>query len=892
LTVTIDGRETRVEPGTTVFEAASSLGIHIPHLCHHPILKPSGACRLCVVEVEGARGLMTACTTPVADGMKVETRTPRVVQARRVIIDLLLSNHPQDCLTCDSCGDCRLQDYAYEYGVEKSSYVGERGGRGYDESNPFIARDHDKCILCGRCVAVCQEVQGVAAIDYVGRGFTTKISTPYDDPLEDTPCEFCGNCVQVCPVGALTPRRSAGLGRTWETRKVDTVCPYCGVGCRIDLHVRDGRIVGASGADGPANHGLLCVKGRFGYEFVGSPDRLTTPLVRRNGSLKPASWDEALGLVARRFSEIRERSGPDALAGLSSAKCTNEENYLVQKLVRAVFGTNNVDHCARLCHASTVTGLAHAFGSGAMTNSIEEIAEADALFIIGSNTTETHPVIALRVREAVSRGARLVVADPRRIELANIADIYLRQRPGTDVALLNGLMHVILEEGMHDVDFIETRTEGFADFHQALEEYTPERVEEITGVPAEDLVKAARIIGSAQRVSTLFAMGLTQHTCGTDNVLSVANLAMLTGNVGRHGCGVNPLRGQNNVQGACDMGALPNVYPGYQKVDDADARSRFEEAWGVSLPEKPGLTVVEMMDAAAKGDIKGMYIVGENPMVSDPDVGHVEEALKKLDFLVVQDIFLTPTAELADVVLPAASFAEKEGTFTNTERRVQALSKALDPVGESRPDWRIVCDLARAMGYEMRYGSPADVLDEIASLTPIYGGIRAHRLGREGLQWPCPDEGHPGTAFLHAGRFSRGKGRFSAVRFAPPAESPDDEYPFTLTTGRILYHYHTGTMSRRVEGLNELRPGAYVEISPSAADGLGVADGDQVTLVSRRGRVRATAKVTPGIADDVVFMPFHFAEAAANRLTNPALDPKAKIPELKVCAVRVEKAAR
>ncbi len=887
--MTIDGKKVTVEAGATVLEAARAAGADIPTLCHDPSLSAVGACRLCVVEVEGAKGPVASCATPASDGMIVRTQTDRILAARRLILDLLLSDHPKDCLTCEKNGECKLQEYAYAYGVRGPTLTGRTRKPAVDRDNPFIERDNEKCILCGRCVRVCHEVQGVGAIDYAYRGFDAKVTPAYDEGLDRSPCVFCGNCVSSCPVGALSPKMEKMAGRAWEKARVRTVCPYCGTGCAMSLLVKEGRVVGVEPDDGPANHGRLCVKGRFGCEFIHHPERLAHPLVKRNGSFVRTTWDEAIGLVAAKLGEIRALHGPDALAGLSSARCTNEENYIMQKFMRAVIGTNNVDHCARLCHASTVAGLAAAFGSGAMTNSIDEIAMADAIFVIGSNTTETHPVIALRVKEAVARGARLIVADPRRIDLAEIADLHLQHVPGTDVALLGGIMRVIVKQGLFDREFVASRTEGFEELARSLEPFTLEFVEGITGVPAGHIVRAARLYAEAGRGTILYTMGITQHTTGTDNVLAIANLAMLTGNVGREGTGVDPLRGQNNVQGACDMGALPNFLPGYQRVDDDAARARFEEAWGADLPRKPGLTVVEMFSAATRGDIRAMYICGENPVISDPDANHVREALASLDFLVVQDIFLTETADLAHVVLPAASFAEKDGTFTNTERRVQYVAKAVEPPGQARSDWEIIADVSGRMGYRMEYRSSADLMDEAALLTPIYGGISHGRLGRGGIQWPCPAPGHPGTRFLHAERFSRGLGKFSAMRFVPPEEIPDQEYPLVFTTGRVLYHYHTGSMTRRSSALNWACPGPYVELDPATAARYGVADGDAVKLESRRGEIVARTRVTEGMRPMTAFMPFHFSEAAANILTNPALDAVAKIPELKVCAVRIER---
>ena len=670
---------------------------------------------------------------------------------------------------------------------------------------------------------------------------------------------------------------------------VPTTCPYCGAGCGLLLVVANDRVVDTQPWPGhPVSEGKLCIKGWNAHQFIHHPERLTKPLIRQDGSFREASWEEALGLIAERLGGIKEKHGPDSVAFLSSAKCTNEENYLLQKLARAVIRTNNVDHCARLCHASTVAGLARAFGSGAMTNSIDEILDADCILVTGSNTSEAHPIVAQEIKRAVRRGATLIVVDPRRIELAELAHFHLRQRPGTDVAWINGFCHVILREGLWDEDFVRERCENFEEFARAIEKYSPEYVEEITGIPAGLLVEAARAFGKAERAMIFYAMGLTQHTSGTDNVLAIANLAMLTGNVGRRSTGVNPLRGQNNVQGACDMAALPNVLPGYQKLSDPEVRAKFEKAWGRPIPEEPGLTVVEMFRAAEEGKVKAMVIMGENPMVSDPDIQHVAEALEKLEFLVVIDIFPNETTRYADVILPAASFAEKDGTFTSTERRVQRIRAALRPPGEARPDWEILCELSMRLGYPMSYRHPAEIMDEIASLVPIYGGISYERLEGEGLQWPCPSPDHPGTPFLHKDRFPRGKGRFHPVEYRDPDEYPDEEYPLILTTGRVLYHFHSRTMTGRVDGLQELSPEAYVEVNPLDAGRYGIEDGARVRVSSRRGSIEVLAKVTTRVPQGTVFIPFHFGEQAANRLTNPALDPISKIPEYKVCAVKLE----
>ncbi len=892
ISLTIENVPVTVPAGSTILQAATAAGIEIPHLCYDPAwgLPPSSSCRLCLVEVEGARAPAASCSHPAAEGMVVRTNTEKLREHRRLVIELLLSDHPTDCLICERAGGCDLQEYAYQLGVREPSFHADPVSPQPERDGPAIVYDRSKCILCGRCVEVCQDVQLTGAIDYHGRGFDTRISLPPGQTRDESVCVECGNCIDVCPSGAMTGAAAQQAGREWDFHRVPTICPYCGCGCTLMLNVRDGKIaqVTCDPAVGISN-GMLCVKGRFGFDFVGHPERLTEPLIRRDGELAPATWDEALDLVAKRLTELKAEFGPDALVGLSSAKCTNEENYVFQKFIRAVLGTNNVDHCARLCHSSTVAGLARAFGSGAMTNSIEDFEVTDCIFVIGSNTTECHPIIGSAIkRAAVQRGVPLIVADPRAIELTECAALHMRQRSGTDVALINAMMRVIITEGLADEAFIAERTEGFDDLRAAVEPYTPELGEKITRVPAADIVAAARLYAGAGAASIVYSMGITQHVTGTDNVLSLANLAMLTGNVGKPGAGVNPLRGQNNVQGACDLGALPNVYPGYQKVDDPAVRAKFEAAWGTELGEKPGLTVVEMMNAAADGKVKAMYIMGENPMLSDPDVNHVEEGLRNLDFLVVQDIFLSETAQLADVVLPAKAFAEKDGTFTNTERRVQRVREAVSAPGQARVDWDIVCDIARRVGYEMDYPDVAAIEDEIASLTPIYGGITYDRLEAGALQWPCPDADHPGTPYLHKGKFTRGLGKFHAVEFIQPRELPDDDYPLLLTTGRVLEHFHTGTMTRRSAVLDTLVPAGVIEIHPDDAAPLGVTDGGTVQVTSRRGQIEIAARVTERAAAGSVFLAFHYREAPANRLTIAALDPIAKIPEFKVCAVRVE----
>jgi len=677
-------------------------------------------------------------------------------------------------------------------------------------------------------------------------------------------------------------------------KRVLTTCPYCGVGCNLYLVVGDdGRLAGVEPSAGhPVSRGQLCIKGWNAFHFVNHPDRLTHPLIRRRGRLVPASWEEALDFVAGRIREIQDTHGPDSVAVFSSAKTTNEENYLTMKLARAVFKTNNVDHCARLCHASTVAGLAAAFGSGAMTNSVSCVEEADLIFVTGSNTTEQHPIIGARIIQACQRGTKLIVADNRKIRLARLADLHLRHRNGTDVALLNAMMHVIIAEGLADDEFIASRTEHYDDLKRVVADYPPAKAAQITGLTPEEIAGAARLFASADRAMIIYAMGITQHSHGVDNVKSCASLAMLTGELGRPGTGVNPLRGQNNVQGACDMGALPDVYSGYQRVTDDAARVKFERAWNVrGLSGEVGLASTTAVDAAAAGDLKALYVIGENPALSHPDVNHVRAALEKLEFLAVQDIFQTTTADLAHVVLPACSFAEKDGTFTSTERRVQRVRQAVAPIGESRPDWQILCQIASRAGYSrMQYDSPEAVMREIAALTPSYGGIAYSRLEGPGIQWPCPAADHPGTSILHVGEFARGRGAFLPAEYRQPAELPDEDYPFVLTTGRNYFHFHTGTMTRRSRLLHREERFPYVEIGPEDARALGIRDQQWIHVATRRGEVRVQARVTDTAMKGVLFMPFHYAEAAANLLTINALDPEAKIPEFKVCAARIRSA--
>jgi formate dehydrogenase alpha subunit len=903
----IDGQSVSVAPGTTVLEAARMVGIYIPTLCHDPHLEPYGACRLCIVRIDGMRGLPTSCTTPVQQNMSVVTEDEEITRVRRGIVELALADHPSDCLTCVKSDECELRRVASYLGVEKKSleHLHKRTHvADLDTSNPAFDFDRNKCVLCGICVRVCKEMVGLGAIDLCGRGYETRVSTFAGKQWSDTICQSCGECVEHCPTGALTPKRAV-----IPQREVKTLCPFCGVGCSIYAGVRGNKIVRVRGdRDNPVSMGGLCVKGRFGYDFVNHPDRLTTPLIRKEGVprsaglaqnvsvediFSPADWDEALSVAAAGLEEILDAEGADALAVLSSAKCTNEDNYLIQKFARAALHTNNVDHCARLCHASTVAAAIESFGDGAMSNSVSDIAEAEAIFIIGSNTTECHPIIARRLKQNIRRnGARLIVADPRRTELAGIAEKHLSHRPGTDVALLNAMMNWIVECGLHDHRFIDERCEGFTPFLENLKEYDPDRAALITGVRADDIREAAELFARAASAVIIYGMGITQHTTGVDNVKSVANLLMLTGNMGRKGTGFSPLRGQNNVQGACDMGALPTVYPGYQRIDDAEVRARFTTAWGIGLNDRNGLALTDMITAADRGTLHGMYIIGENPLMSEPHLEHTRTAITKLRFLAVQDIFPTETALLADVILPATCFAETTGTFTNTERRIQMVRRALNPPGSARPDWHIISDLSCRLGYPMSYPDSSAIMDEIARLTPIYGGISHRRLQRpDGLQWPCWDSRHPGTPRLHEHRFTRGRGKFYAVSYKPPAEIPSTDFPLMLTTGRVLEHFHTGSMSRRSRVLESLKPQGHLDMCGEDARIIGVQADEFILVSSPRGKITVKVRIDNNVPRGTVFMAFHWKESPANVLTNSAVDPVARIPEYKVSSVLVTKAA-
>ncbi len=900
VTLTVDGRTVDVPAGASVLDAVNRLGIPLPQLCKDPDRPALGACRTCLVHVEGQRGTPAACHLPARQGMAVSTTHPDAVRVRAAVLDLTRSmlaarSEGPDVAEGGRDGDGfgQLGAVCARHGVGAPSWAPLHRFE-VDASPSFFELDRGACILCGRCTTACGDVQQIGAISMLGRGHAMKVGVFGDDRLAGSVCTSCGQCVAACPTGALRPREAPAR----VVREVETTCPYCGVGCGIVVGVReDGRLRLMAG-DVPANRsslGMLCVKGRFGTGFVHARDRVTTPLVKRDGHWRAATWEEALEAAADGLARHRGR-----FAALASAKATNEDGYVVQKFCRVVMQTNSVDHCTRLCHSPSVEAMLASMGSGATSNSYVDYEEAGCLMIVGADASANHPVIAVRFRRALRRGARIIVVNPKRIELCQQADLWIAPRPGTDVALFNAMARVILDEGLADEAFIRARTEGFEAWRRSLEPFTLEDASRLTGVPGEAIAQAARWYARPPFAGSclIWGMGITQHTNGIHNAHALLNLALVTGQLGRPGAGISPLRGQNNVQGCGDAGCIPTNLPGYQGYD-APTLDRFARAWGVRPPAAPGLVVTEMVEACLTGDVRAMYIVGENPLLSEPDLHHAEKALGQLDCLVVQDLFLHETAERAHVFLPAAAFAEKEGTYTNSERRVQRVRQALPPPGQARPDWWITCELARRVGRRLGldvaaqfdYPGPAAIFDEMARLVPFLGGLSHARLDREGgLQWPCPTSDHPGTRYLYAESFPRGKGRFvPAVQTVAAAELPDADYPLILNTGRLLYHWHGGTLTRRVAGLLELAPRLEVTLHPADAGRLGIADGMPVRVQSRRGELTGVARVTDAVRPGAIFVPFvKLQESAANFLTHAAADPISKIPEYKVCAVRVE----
>ena len=895
----LNGNEVAAVPGETIIEAAKRHGVEIPHLCYTPGMRPDGNCRACMVEIKGERVLAPSCCRAPAAGMEVSSVSDRAVHAQKIVVEMLVADVPERVYKLDS----ELAQWQRFLGIGTPRFAA-RAQPAPDVSHPAMAVNLDACIQCTRCVRACREEQVNDVIGFAFRGAHSKIVFDLDDPMGESTCVACGECVQACPTGALAPAKDAYLAPV--ERKVASVCPYCGVGCQLTYHVNDNTIVRVEGRDGPANHERLCVKGRFGFDYVHHSQRLTKPLIRKAGMPKSAdfvmdpadplsvfreaSWDEALELAGGTLAKIRDTHGGGALAGFGSAKGSNEEAYLFQKLVRTGFGSNNVDHCTRLCHASSVAALLEGIGSGAVSNPVMDVMKADVVLLIGANPVVNHPVAATWIKNAVKRGTRLILAEPRRSELARHATHFLQLKPDTDVALLNAMMHTIVEEGLVAESFVASRTSGFEELKKNVAGHSPEAMAPVCGIPAQTIREVARMYATSKGSMILWGMGISQHVHGTDNARCLIALSLMTGQVGRPGTGLHPLRGQNNVQGASDAGLIPMMFPDYRRVDNAGARDAFQALWGGPLDPKPGLTVVEIMDAVHAGTIRGMYIMGENPAMSDPDVAHARAALAKLEMLVVQDIFLTETAYLADVILPASAFPEKTGTFTNTDRLVQLGRQALTPPGEARQDLAIIIAMARRLGLDWRYAHVSEVFDEMRKAMPSIAGITWDRLERESaVTYPCEREGDPGTSVVFTEQFptATGRGRLVAAKVIPAAEQPDAAYPYVLITGRQLEHWHTGSMTRRTEVLDAIEPDPVALLHSLDLVERGVAPGGMITVASRRGSISLRARADDGTPRGAVFIPFCYYEAAANLLTNPVLDPVGKIPEFKYCAVRV-----
>jgi len=889
ITITLDGVEVSGYSGMTILDLARESGVDIPTLCHDPYLTPTGACRLCLVEEERSGALLTACVAPIAPGMVIHTQSPRVMERRKTIVQLMLASHPDSCLVCDKGNHCQLRKLASEMGIGLVEFQRIPQLGAIEEVNPFIERDLSKCILCAKCIRADQELVVEGAIDYLDRGFASKPATLNDMPLERSECTFCGTCVALCPTGALMEKERTYRGAT--ATAVDTVCPFCGCGCSIHLEVKDNRLVRVRpGTESPVNHGTLCVKGCYGYDFVHSPERLRSPLVKMNGELQGLSWEEALDQVVAEFKRIKEKYSPDSLAILGSSKCTNEENYVLQRLARGVLGTNNIDNGSRLYSSPSRVGLGWSIGFPGTTNSLDELERSGVIMVIGADPATSAPAVGYAIKRAVKyNGAKLLLVDPRQTKLVPFAYLWLRPKVGTDVALINGLAKVIIDQELFDEEFVARRTDNFTELAKSLKAYPPEHVEEITGIPSRDIKLAACIFADTEQASIVYGNGITQHVTGTDSVMALANVAMLTGHIGHRGGGIFALQRENNAQGACDMGSLPDFLPGYQDINDAQARKNFEKRWEACLPTNVGLTALEMIEQARVGRIKGMLVVGENPASSFPHSSLVRKALASLELLVVVDMFLTETAKLATVVLPATSFAEKEGTFTNFEGRVQQVRKAIEPLGDSLPDWEIILQLADRMGCPMPYSSPQQIMDEIEELVPLYQRLAYSAFEKEDLEWADLESGRLGTRRLYKGPFPSGFGRFSLVGYTSPTNVSGDSYPLTLISGSILHHFGSGTRSLRASRLRKFAPSTWVEISNADAKHLGLSDGDVVKVVSPVGGVTTTVRLTETLPSGMLFMPMSFPENPANQLFSIALDPRAKTPSLKRCTVRLER---
>ncbi len=898
VSIEIDGLPTTVRAGSTIMRAAREFGIDVPKLCASDNLEPFGSCRLCLVEIEGRKGYPASCTTPVEDGMKISTQTEALAKLRRNVMELYISDHPLDCLTCSANGDCELQDMAgavglrdVRYGFDGENHLDAK----IDNSNPYFSFDPSKCIVCSRCVRACDEVQGTFALTIEGRGFESKVSASLGESFLDSECVSCGACIQACPTATLMEKSIIDHGQ--PDHSVITTCAYCGVGCSFKADMKGDQVVRMTPyKDGQANHGHSCVKGRFAWGYSTHKERVLDPLIRDSidQPWKKVSWDEAIQYAASRFKDIQKEYGRKSVGGITSSRCTNEEVFIVQKLVRAAFGNNNVDTCARVCHSPTGFGLNKTLGTSAGTQPFDSVMDADVMIVIGANPTDGHPVFASQMKRRLREGAKLIVIDPRKIDLVRSprieAEVHLPLLPGTNVPIINALAHVAVNEGLLDDDYINERCDldSFAAWKTCVirPENSPEAVAKISGVPADDIRTAARLYANADKAAIYYGLGVTEHSQGSTMVMGMANLAMATGNIGFSGCGVNPLRGQNNVQGSCDMGSFPHELPGYRPVQDDEIRGVFEKMWGVKIDAEPGYRIPNMFDAAIAGNYKGMYIQGEDIAQSDPNTQHVEAALRNMECIVVQDLFLNETAKFAHVFLPGTSFLEKDGTFINAERRINRVRPVMKP-RQGKAEWRVTQELAQALGYAMQYENESEIMDEIAALTPTFTGVSFEFLDRVGsVQWPCNDDAPMGTPIMHIDQFVRGKGLFVETDYVPTEERTNRKFPLLLTTGRTLTQYNVGAQTRRTENIVWYKED-LLEIHPHDAETRGVNDGDRVSLTSRKGDITLSAKITERVQPGVVYTTFHDPETGANVVTTEYSDWATSCPEYKVTAVQV-----
>ncbi|MFA5982873.1 MAG: formate dehydrogenase subunit alpha [Methylococcaceae bacterium] len=905
VTLHIDGFEVTAPVGTSIMRAAASIGIEIPKLCATDSIEPFGSCRLCLVQIEGGRGMPASCTTPVGAGMKVATQNPRLADVRRGIMELYISDHPLDCLTCSANGDCELQDMAGAVGLREVRY--NPAGKNHlnsskDESNPYFTFDPSKCIVCSRCVRACEETQGTFALTIDGRGFSSKVSPSQNQSFMDSECVSCGACVQACPTATLMEKAVIASGQ--PEHAITTTCAYCGVGCSFNAEMKGEQVIRmVPDKDGKANHGHSCVKGRFAFGYATHKDRITKPMIRKKitDAWQEVSWEEAINYAASELKRIQAKYGKDSIGGITSSRCTNEETYLVQKLIRAGFGNNNVDTCARVCHSPTGYGLKQTFGESSGTQNFDSVMQADVIMVIGANPTDGHPVFGSQMKKRLRQGAKLIVADPREIDLVKTphvkAEQHLKLRPGTNVALINALAHVVVTENLVDEQFANARcdVESFNKWKTFVADarHSPEATEVVTGIAANSVRDAARLYANAKNGAIYYGLGVTEHSQGSTMVIGIANLAMATGNIGREGVGVNPLRGQNNVQGSCDMGSFPHEFPGYRHVSDLETRKLFEDAWHVKLESEPGLRIPNMFDAASEGSFLGLYVEGEDIAQSDPDITHVHHALRSMECVIVQDLFLNETAKFAHVFLPGASFLEKNGTFTNAERRISPVRRVMKPLA-TYEDWEVTQMLANAMGYAMNYSHPSEIMAEIAQLTPSFSGVSYARIDQLGsIQWPCTDESPEGTPTMHAETFMRsnGKGLFMNTEYVATQERVSREYPLILTTGRILSQYNVGAQTRRTENV-AWHAEDRLEIHPHDAEDRGLKDNDWVGIKSRSGETVLRALISSRVQPGVVYTTFHFPESGANVITTDNSDWATNCPEYKVTAVQVSKVSQ